>query len=38
MKGNEKEIRKRIKRQNKELKNLTNNQVTNDFGKIIIKN
>ena len=29
---------KELKDKNKELKNLTNNQVTNNFGKIIIKN
>ena len=38
----EKEMReklgKELKDKNKELKNLTNNQVTNSFGKIIIKN
>ena len=31
-------VEKELKDQNKELKNLTNNQVTNNFGKIIIKN
>ena len=38
----EKEMRekleKELKDKNKKLKNLTNNQVTNNFGKIIIKN
>ena len=38
----EKEMREKLKKElkdkNKELKNLTNNQVTNNFGKIIIKN
>ena len=38
----EKEMRQKLKKElkdkNKELKNLTNNQVTNNFGKIIIKN
>ena len=29
---------KELKDKNKELKNLKNNQVTNNFGKIIIKN
>ena len=29
---------KELKDKNKKLKNLTNNQVTNNFGKIIIKN
>ena len=38
----EKEMReklgKELKDKNKELKNLTSNQVTNNFGKIMIKN
>ena len=38
----EKEMRekleKELKDKNKELKNLTKNQVTNNFGKMIIKN
>ena len=32
------ESRKRIKRQKNKIKNVTNNQVTNNFGKIIITN
>ena len=31
-------VEKELKDKNKKLKNLTNNQVTNNFGKIIIKN
>ena len=31
-------LEKEVKDKNKELKNLKNNQVTNNFGKIIIKN
>ena len=31
-------LEKELKDKNKELKNLTNNQVTNNFGKIITKN
>ena len=31
-------LEKELKDKNKKLKNLTNNQVTNNFGKIIIKN
>ena len=31
-------IEKELKDKNKKLKNLTNNQVTNNFGKIIKKN
>ena len=31
-------LEKELKDKNKELKILTNNQVTNNFGKIIIKN
>ena len=31
-------LEKELKYKNKELKNLTNNQVTNNFGKIIMKN
>ena len=31
-------LEKEVKDKNKKLKNLTNNQVNNNFGKIIIKN
>ena len=31
-------VQKELKDKDKKLKNLTNNQVTNNFGKIIIKN
>ena len=31
-------VQKELKHKYKKLKNLTNNQVTNDFGKIVIKN
>ena len=31
-------VEKELKDENKELKNLTTNQITNNFGKIIIKN
>ena len=31
-------LEKELKDRNKTFKNLTNNQVTNNFGKIIIKN
>ena len=31
-------LEKELKNKNKELNNLTNNQVTNNFGKITIKN
>ena len=31
-------VQKELKHKDKKLKNLTNNQVTNNFGKIIIKN
>ena len=31
-------IEKKLKDKNKKLKNLTNNQVIHNFGKIIIKN
>ena len=32
------ELEKELKDKNEKLKNLTNDQVTNNFGKIIIKN
>ena len=31
-------LEKQLKDKNKKLKNLTNNQVTNDFGKITMEN
>ena len=31
-------VQKELKHKDKKLKNLTNNQVTNNFGKIVIKN
>ena len=31
-------VQKELKDKDKKLKNLTNNQVTNNFGKIVIKN
>ena len=37
-KGMREKLEKELKDKNEKLKNLTNNQVTNNFGKIIIKN
>ena len=34
----EKELKDKNKELKKKIKNLTNNQITNNFGKIIIKN